>query len=257
MMNFSITRQGITHPIVYQIRSWIDRGLTLLFPPRCVACERMGWSFCPHCAQAVEAVGREICWQCGRPQPQPTAACPICRQQRGTPANDGSLLLIRVAAIHAEPLRQAIHALKYRGRTELAAPLARYLVATLLDAPWTTAYFAVDGIVPVPLHAERQRERGYNQSALLAEAFCHRTALPLQRHWLSRQQPTRSQVGLTAAERHRNVEQAFVAHPAVQGKRVVVLDDVYTTGATLHACARALVRAGATAVYGLALACPR
>jgi len=165
--------------------------------------------------------------------------------------------MIRVAAIHTAPLRQAIHALKYGGQRELASPLARYLVAALLDVPWAAAYQRVDGVIPVPLHEDRRLERGYNQSELLAEAYCQRAKVPLATHWLARQRATRSQVGLTAAERQSNVDDAFVAAPAVLGKRIIVLDDVYTTGATLDACAHALVDAGAAAVYGLALACPR
>lgn len=250
-------QRGVTNQLLDQCKSWIDNGLSLLFPPRCVSCARVGWSFCPHCAQAVEPVGQEICMQCGRPQLHTTSRCEVCRKQANHATAENPMRMIRVAAIHVPPLRQAIHALKYEGQTELASPLARYLVAALLDVPWTAVYRSVDCVIPVPLHDERRRERGYNQSERLAQAYCHQARLPLQSDWLVRQRSTRSQVGLTAIERHANVEQAFVADPAVRGKRIVVLDDVYTTGATLHACAHALVQAGAMAVYGLALACPR
>jgi ComF family protein len=134
--------------------------------------------------------------------------------------------------------------------------LARYLVAMLMDAPWAAAYRAVDGVVPVPLYAQRQQERGYNQAELLADAFCKQAQLPLRASWLTRIRATHTQVGLSATARRANVQAAFQAEPTVQGKRLIVLDDVYTTGATLRACAQALLAAGATQVYGLALACP-
>lgn len=164
--------------------------------------------------------------------------------------------MTRISAYHQNPLSQAVYGLKYRGRKELAPLLARYLLATLLHADWREAYRATDGVVPVPLHRDRQRERGYNHAELLARAFCQQIRLPLHSNWLARYRATASQVGLTAHERQRNVADAFSANPAVQGKRIIVLDDVYTTGATINACAAALYDAGATAVYGLALACP-
>lgn len=164
---------------------------------------------------------------------------------------------VRIAALHASPLRELIHAFKYEQQPELAAPLARYLVALVQTLPWSGVFPSVDGVVPVPLYSVRHAERGYNQAELLAGAFCHRVQLPLYAGWLVRQRSTQSQVGLTAGERQRNVEDAFLATNAVFGKRLLLIDDVYTTGATMRACAQAALDAGAVAVYGLALACPR
>jgi ComF family protein len=164
---------------------------------------------------------------------------------------------VRIAALHTSPLREMIHALKYEQQPELAAPLARYLVALAQTLPWWGAFPSVDGVVPVPLSSARYQERGYNQAELLAGAFCDRVQLPLQADWLIRQRSTHSQVGLTAGERQRNVEDAFLATHAVFGKRLLLIDDVFTTGATMRACAQAALDAGAVAVYGLALACPR
>jgi ComF family protein len=108
----------------------------------------------------------------------------------------------------------------------------------------------------VPLHAERLRERGYNQAELLARAFCRQVGLPLRPRWLQRQRLTHSQVGLSAQERQANVAEAFSASAAVRGKSILVIDDVYTTGATLNACATAALAAGAANVVALALAIP-
>ena len=166
------------------------------------------------------------------------------------------LQLIRAAAHHAGPLRQGIHHLKYENQPELAPLLARYLVATFAQAPWQAIHAKVDGVVPVPLHRDHLAARGYNQAELLAAAFCQQVQLPLYIDWVERERSTRSQVGLNAQERQINVDNAFVAHHQVENKVILLVDDVYTTGATLRACAAAALAAGATAVYGLALAAP-
>lgn len=167
------------------------------------------------------------------------------------------VMLVRIAALHTTPLREAIHALKYDQHPELAKPLARYLVALIQTLPNAASFCAVDGVVPVPLYDARRQARGYNQAELLASAFCHSVQLPLRSAWLARQRATQSQVGLTVAERQQNVQDAFVAAQAVAGKRLLLIDDVYTTGATMRACAQAALAAGAQTVVGLALACPR
>jgi ComF family protein len=169
------------------------------------------------------------------------------------------LSLSRAAALHSSPLREAIHAFKYEKphpRPELAAPLARYLVAVFAEPPWNRLAAAIDAVVPVPLHAERLAERGYNQSELLAAAFSLRVGLPCQPGWLARTRATRQQVGLGPAERQTNVAGAFAAAPAVAGRTLLLVDDVNTTGATLRACAAAAQAAGARTVYGLTLAAP-
>src|SRR5205823_1833243 len=115
---------------------------------------------------------------------------------------------------------------------------------------------AVDALVPVPLDAARVRERGYNQAALLAAPVAAALDVPLAPTWLRRTRPTRPQVGLSARERRVNVRGAFTCPEpaAVAGQRVLVVDDVMTTGATLEACAEALVAAGAAGVWGLIVA---
>jgi predicted amidophosphoribosyltransferase len=109
----------------------------------------------------------------------------------------------------------------------------------------------------VPLHEQRLQERGYNQSELLALHFCHAVGLSLQPEWLARTRQTRQQVGLGPTERQTNVQDAFTATGDVEGHSLLLIDDVYTTGATLRACAMTAFAAGANAVYGLTLARPR
>lgn len=223
----------------------------LLFPPRCVACDAWGCYFCDSCAQQVDPVPLPICPTCGRPQHTTTQRCSLCRQVENPPS-----MLARAAVLFTHPLRSAVHSLKYENCPELASPLARYLVAAYQRAPWPELHPSIDWVVPVPLHPQRLQERGYNQSQLLAEAFSCKVGLPMQHALLARTRCTTTQVGLNARERQQNVANAFYAAPAVRTKCILLVDDVFTTGATLSACAEALLAAGANRVYALCLATP-
>lgn len=226
-------------------------GLDLLFPAVCCACGALGDALCPTCAQRVDAVPDPICPRCGRPLPHAQAVCTDCSR-----LTQDLLTLARAATLHTTPMREAIHALKYENRPELGPYLARYLVAVFAAPPWTSHAAKFDAVVPVPLHSERLIERGYNQSELLAAAFCQATGLHCAPTWLTRTRATRQQVGLGPDERHANVADAFCADPAVAGKTLLLIDDVRTTGATLRACAGAALTAQAHAVYALTLALP-
>jgi ComF family protein len=164
--------------------------------------------------------------------------------------------MVRAAALFEEPLRGAIHRLKYENSPELGEVLARYLVAAFARPEWRALPAPIDAVAPIPLHRQRLAERGYNQSALLAAGLARASGLPVFPEWLERHRETRAQVGLNAEERRLNVADAFRANPAVAGKRLLLVDDVFTTGATMAACAHAALAAGASAVYGLALAVP-
>jgi ComF family protein len=227
-------------------------GLDLLFPPVCAGCGRLGYLFCPTCAQAVEPVPSPLCARCGKPLAAAAVRCATCR---GDPASP--LTLSRAAALHTDPLRPAIHAFKYEQQPALAAPLARYLAAVFRLPPWPDLAAQIDAVVPVPLHAQRLAERGYNQSELLAAAFCAQVGLACAPGWLARTRATRQQVGLGPQERRANVADAFCAGDDVAGRTLLLVDDVCTTGATFRACAAAARAAGARAVYALALAIPR
>lgn len=150
-------------------------------------------------------------------------------------------------------VRRAVHELKYRGRRVLASPLGDLLASYIGELGWP-----ICPIAPVPLSARRERDRGYNQAALLARAVAGRLDWPLLERDLARWRHTRPQVGLERGERLENVRGAFRWEGTGPSPRqVLVLDDVCTTGATLEACAEALHDAGTADVYGLALARPR
>jgi len=148
------------------------------------------------------------------------------------------------------PLRQAIHAFKYEGLRALAGTLGEILYDSWEADPWP-----VDTIVPVPLHPERLRQRGYNQSSLLARELSRRVGLPVVEGTLLRVVATPPQVGLHAKQRASNVENAFGFHDrGLMGRKVLLIDDVLTTGSTLRACAHAALQGSADAVWALTLA---
>ncbi|GHO95792.1 hypothetical protein KSF_058400 [Reticulibacter mediterranei] len=153
-------------------------------------------------------------------------------------------------------MRTCIHALKYEGRKQLAEPLG-----CLLAEAYTSYNLRTDIVLPVPLHTTRLQERGYNQSALLAAVCARQLGIVYRDDLIIRQRPTRPQVGLSLQERSRNVTGAFQSTcifttGAFAKRRILIIDDVCTTGSTIEACANALFAAGAHSIWGLVLARP-
>ena len=222
----------------------IKRVWTLLFPARCLGCGRRGTPVCSRCEEAIPWLGPEVCPRCARASPL-ARLCGRCRK------NPGDLDGLRAACSFDGIVRQALHDLKYRQARFLASFSADLLARSLARRPLQT-----DLIVPVPLSRGRRHERGYNQSELIAEELAAARATLLQSSALERIRETPPQVGRAAADRRENVRGAFAcAEPsAVLDRRVLLIDDVATTGATLQACAEALKEAGAARVFGLVVA---
>ena len=216
--------------------------LNLLYPPHCVACGKLGAWFCMGCVETTPAPEPPLCRHCGKPRVR-AGLCEDCRQSRSYLAG------MRSVALHLPPIRQAVHALKYEGLKVLAQPLG-----AMMAEYWQRAPLPANVIIPVPLHRARIRQRGYNQSLLLARVLGEQIGLELRADLLTRERDTRSQVGLKVAERRDNVSGAFRCRADdLQGQRVLLVDDVLTTGATLESCAGALLGAGAAEVWALTL----
>jgi ComF family protein len=225
----------------------IKKGLLdLLFPPRCVGCREMGSVLCAKCRDEFELIEPPLCPHCGRPRTN-GRLCPLC--QRDPLRISG----VRSVAYFDGTLREAIHSFKYSNLQDLAIPLGE-----LMSDYWEKSPLPAEIIVPVPLHPDRLRERGYNQATLLARELGKSIGLPVSENSLVRVRATRPQVDLNAQERKENVSDAFCcSNMELKGKRVLLIDDVCTTGATLEACSIALRQVGALSVWALTLAMPR
>jgi len=208
----------------------------LVLPPACAGCGRVGSTLCDRCVGSFRVPFRE--------------------EDRFVAADAGialgSALLLGMAAFAYDgPVRRALAALKYTGASRVAAPLAR------ASAPALRRLLAVSGaavVVPVPIHLERRRVRGYNQAELIAAELGRSAELPVALV-LERTRETTKQHRLDRAARLANLRDAFRASAALSpGTSAVIVDDIITTTATLEACASVLRDAGAMAVYGFAIA---
>lgn len=214
------------------MQSLIDNILDLLFPPRCAGCKSRGALLCPACQASCRFV--------------PDAA----NREQHLRLNSPFLSSTAGAYVFEGAIREAVHTLKYNRRKRMAAPLGVLLNRYLSAHP-----IAVDAIVAVPLHPERLRKRGFNQAQLLAAQLGHQAGLPLLAGELVRVRQTSQQADLNRAERRANVREAFAWQGATSPPgRILVIDDVLTTGATVEAAAQALHAAGAREVHALALA---
>jgi ComF family protein len=249
----SVTESADDSPWRRRLRRAAGLALDSVLPPRCLRCgttvDAVG-ALCPECWGRMAFLGAPHCACCGYPfefEMGPAALCAAC--SRAHPAYDRARAVLR----YDDSSRDLVLAFKHADRTDGAPAYGRWLAragAELLAD--------IDLIAPVPLHWSRLFARRYNQAALLALALARETGLPAVPDLLVRRRRTRSQGRLSAAARERNVTGAFALHPRrsdrVAGRRVLLVDDVLTTGATVEACARLLRREGAAAVEVLTLA---
>lgn len=199
--------------------------IDLIFPPTCENCGRVDYRFCEQCRHDLVVHPLEVF-------------------HRKIESLDSFCATGKQSGV----LENAVKAFKYHGATSLSELLGARLVEALSAQEWK-----VDAIVPVPLYADRQLERGYNQSNLLSEHVAHALDICCEPGWLTRIRGTSQQARLSSDERRQNVKGAFDASPDVKELSILLIDDVVTTGATLSECAAALRASKASAVYGIAV----
>ena len=217
-------------------------ALDLLFPLTCLECRREGKLLCPACVSDLPRLKTPYCRICAEPNAR--SLCRWCSTI--APAFDG----LRAPYLMEGALREAVHALKYRGIRAAAPQLAEFLADFLKWHP-----IPGERLVPVSLHPRRLRERGYNQSALLAKELSKLTGLPVNEGCLTRIKDSPPQArSASRQQRRENVSESFQCKDDMTGRRLILVDDVATTGSTLSACASALKAAGAVSVWALVLA---
>jgi len=235
---------------VNSVQGWLNAGLAWLYPEVCQLCGAAraipaeGY-VCSGCRAKVRFIEPPFCQRCGRPYEGDISTpfeCANCREM------EWHFQSARSAVVARDPVLEVIHRYKYQRalwfEPFLADLLARAATPSLAGQKGTM-------IVPVPLHPTKEREREFNQSERLARRLGAATGLPMNKGLLRRILPTRTQTQLTRQERLANVRNAFAMRKgqALNGERIILVDDVFTTGATTSACARVLTAAGAGEVW--------
>jgi ComF family protein len=242
---------------------WHEPLLDLLYPPACCACGRRTArpEFCLTCAARISTPASPQCPRCGvpfrtrtTPSAPPTSGdhpCGRCLRRPPRFRRARACTLYDSGIDHPSPVTLTLHRYKYQRDASLARPLGEFLAAR---APLDLTIY--DVVIPVPLHVGRLRWRGFNQSLLLARQIGRKFGPPVDPFALERVRPTRPQVELSGSDRRHNVLRAFQVsdRARVQHRDVLLVDDVYTTGATVEECTRTLLQAGARNVDVLVLA---
>jgi ComF family protein len=236
----------------------LDALAAIVFPAPCRICGQTLASaslipICANCLAEVQPIAGPKCASCGRPFVSPIASqypnlrCQLCR--RGV----YGFIRTRSFGVYNDALGGAIVLLKYDAVTRIGSWFASKLEPIVREE---LADLKFDAVVPVPLHPARQRERGYNQAELIAKPLAKRIGIKLGSYLLVRTRPRPEKFLLTRKERWRSVRGAYETRSGakVDKLRILLVDDVFTTGATLDACSRALLRAGAASVTGLTVA---
>jgi ComF family protein len=232
----------VSVPIPHHLKRFWQSGLDLIFPPRCAGCGKPGTVWCSACDDRLIKLQGRICSHCGSRLP-PSGTCRNC-EQNPLP------LQVRSYALYDGPLIRALLQLKYRPNQRLAEVMAGWLQHLFRREEWSASIVAA-----VPLSVSRLRQRGYNQAALIASTLARMLELPYDGRALRRIRETPSQVGLDPTERWHNVSGAFKSYLSNGSSQAVLLvDDLFTTGATMAACASALEASGVERIVGLTVA---
>lgn len=237
------------------VRGLVRRAVRFFLPIHCSNCSSLLADdpiphFCSDCWRAISLMSDARCARCDRPFPSsiattysPNHVCHSCAERPPSYTKAWTLYP------YLSPLQHAIRLFKYQGKVSLAAPLAALMIARLPPLN------SVDVIIPVPLHIQKLREREFNQSLLLADHIGRHLDIPVAYTNLVRTAPTPAQTTLSRKSRLKNLRRAFaVRRPdAIVNKRILLIDDVFTTGTTVNECAKALRRAGSADVFAMTL----
>ena len=234
--------------------------LNFVFPLDCKICEKpiresKGYSICKDCFKTIELIDQPYCRKCGKP----LIPTDFFKQNRGILCLDCkrkkySFEFSRSTGVYDKVLKKCIHLFKYYGEKKLAKPLGKLMVDYLLKNDEFKK--KVDLIIPVPLHKNDLKKRGFNQSVLLSKVIGDYFFIPVGEKVLIKKKLTPFQVNLSKKEREKNILRAFsVEKPEeIKGKNILILDDVFTTGSTVEECAKELKEARAKKIYVLTLA---
>ena len=230
-------------PAIYAYK-FFWQAMDWIYPPACAGCGAAGEVWCADCRNSVVRIRPPVCERCGYPQNSKSSECAGCGKHQ--PA----YTRLRSYGAYQGALKEAIHALKYQSNLALGFVFSQSLSEVIRDEGWK-----IDVISPIPLSPKRQKERGYNQAASVAHPLAGLLDIEYDAKSLTRIKNTESQVHLTADDRMKNMSGAFMLKErAWTGKRVLIIDDVITTGSTLNECARIAREGGAADVYGVSIA---
>lgn len=234
MITEKISDKSKSHSIWNTILDWF-------YPPVCAGCGRISFLFCEDCLenfrQGMNVAQKEKINE--------------RRYYAGLKVEEGKRLLTQLDFLHLHRgvAARMVRALKYDQNQEIGQVLGTLLGEVFLLNDWE-----IDVVVPVPLGTQRLHQRGYNQAGLIAKGFCEITGLTIEENGLQRKKETRTQVGLDINQREVNMLEAFIADSTlIKGKKILLIDDVLTTGATLRSCAVALMEGGATGVSAMTI----
>ncbi len=220
------------------------KALDWLYPPQCCNCQQGGGVMCENCQSQIHLINGSICQKCGYPQKTTNSTCPDCR------TSPPPFIQMRSWGEFSGPLRKALHSLKYKNNLAMGIFFAKSLAEMVRQLGWQ-----IDLVVPVPLSRRHFQQRGYNQASIISSSLAKELSLPHHSHLIKRIKETESQISLDVNKRFTNLMDAFYANPAkLKERKILLVDDVITTGATMQNCTIALQKAGTDQVYCLSVA---
>lgn len=231
-----------------------ERLLQFFLPPQCHCCDKFleerQQGICPDCLSKIHWIEPPFCSVCGTPFASKEVRSHLCGPCM---TKKKHFTMARALGSYEGTLQEAIHRWKYQGKTHLTPFFGKWMEEGL-SRYWAPNPF--DLLIPVPLHKKRLRERGFNQALLLVKELSHRTGISYLKRVLQKRKSTAPQVHLSGVEREKSIRGSFqvIGGESLEGKSILLVDDVYTTGATVNECAKVVRASGAERVDVLTLA---